>query len=140
MKRDALLGIVERYVSAYNARDAEAILSLYAPDATMEDPVGTAPARGSDEIRALYELGFEMGIEMSLDGRVRTAPGHIAFPLRARSGSGTLYAIDVFELDDLGRIVKMSAIWSPDDLEGEMDVEGRLDSGRSVEKGGGQHG
>jgi steroid delta-isomerase len=127
MDHDEMVGVVERYLDAYNARDADAILSLYASEATMEDPVGTPPARGREEIRALYQLGFDMGIEMELDGRIRTAPGHAAFPLRARSASGTLYAIDVFEFDAEGRIRKMSAIWSPANLEGEMDVEARFE-------------
>ena len=36
-------------------------------------------------------------------------------------------AIDVFEFDEEGRIRKMSAIWSPANLEGEMDVEARFE-------------
>ncbi len=128
MDHDEMVALAERYVAAYNARDAGAILALYAPGATMEDPVGTPPARDPEAIRGLYQLGFDMGIEMELDGRVRTAPGHVAFPLRARSASGTLYAIDVFELDEQGRIARMRAIWSPANLEGEMDVQGRFES------------
>jgi len=128
MDHDEMVRTAERYVAAYNARDADAILALYAPGATMEDPVGSPPACDPEAIRGLYELGFDMGIEMELDGRIRTAPGHVAVPLRARSASGTLYVIDIFELDEQGRIVRMRAIWSPANLEGEMDVQARFES------------
>ena len=35
---------VHAYVRALNASDLDAIVALYAEDATVEDPVGTEPA------------------------------------------------------------------------------------------------
>ena len=32
---------LQRYIDAINARDTEAVVALYADDATIEDPVGT---------------------------------------------------------------------------------------------------
>jgi steroid delta-isomerase len=117
-----MVKVVEAYVSAYNSKDFEGVLSLYADDATMEDPVGAPPATGKDEIRALYKMGFDMGISVELDGRVRTAAEFAVFPLCATSEQGKLYIVDLFEFNEEGRVVRMRAFWSPENLDGEMDL------------------
>lgn len=122
MEHAEMVKVVEGYVSAYNNQDFDGILSMYAAGATMEDPVGSPPARGEDAIRALYKMGFDMGITVELDGRIRTAAENAVFPLCATSESGKLYIIDHFEFDDAGKVVHMRAFWSLENLEGEMDV------------------
>ena len=114
--------VVEGYVAAYNARDLPAILALYAPEATMEDPVGDPPARGPEEIGALYQKGFEMGVVLELDGAIRSAAQAVVFPLCARTESSQLYIIDLFEFDAAGQVSQMKAYWSRDNLVGEMDI------------------
>jgi steroid Delta-isomerase len=126
VKNSEMIEVVNTYVTAYNKADMASILSLFAAGATMEDPVGAPPASGEEEIRALYQIGFDMGITLELDGRVRAAAGHVAFPVCATSENGKLYIIDVFEFDDAGKIVRMRAFWSMDNLEGEMDIEDRV--------------
>ncbi len=122
MEHAEMLKVVDGYVSAYNSRDFEGILAMFAADATMEDPVGEPPARGEEEIRALYKTGFDMGVTIELDGRVRTAASNAAFPLCATSESGKLYVIDLFEFNEEGKIIRMRAFWSRDNLDGEMDI------------------
>ena len=114
--------IVESYVSAYNSQDFEGVLSIYADDATMEDPVGTPPAKGEEAIRALYKMGFDMGITVELEGRIRTAAEFAVFPICATSESGKLYVVDEFEWNAEGKVIHMRAFWSPENLEGEMDT------------------
>jgi steroid delta-isomerase len=122
MDHEKMREVVDRYVAAYNARDADAILALYGENATMEDPVGTAPNRGRAAISAFYEAGFGMQVLLELDGRVRCAGGAVAFPLCASTPTSKIYIIDVFEFSDDGKIEKMRAYWSPDDAEGEPDL------------------
>lgn len=124
MEHSEIVDVVERYVAAYNAKDY-GIVSLFAADAQMEDPVGAPPARGEEEIRGLYKIGFDMGITLELEGRVRSAADHAAFAVCATSPSGKLYIIDVFEFDGDGKIARMRAFWSMENLEGEMDIEDR---------------
>ena len=114
--------LVQNYIAAYNAADLAKILSLYAPGASMEDPVGAEPARGSEAISALYRMGFEMGIQLELEGAVRCATNAIAFPMCARTAQGRLSVIDVFDLDASGKIERMRAYWGLSNLVGEMDV------------------
>lgn len=122
MNHAAKVEIAESYAAAYNAKDLEAIVGLFAADATMEDPVGEAPAKGIEAIAALYQQGFDMGIEFEIEGEIRTAANSVAFPVCARTATSRLYIIDVFEFDDAGKIERMRAYWSRDNLVGEMDL------------------
>lgn len=114
--------LVESYVAAYNAADLGAILELFAPDASMQDPVGAEPQRGAEAIGALYRLGFEMGIQLELEGPVRCAAHAVAFAMCARTEKGRLYIIDVFDLSLAGKIQRMRAYWGPENQIGEMDL------------------
>jgi steroid delta-isomerase len=114
--------IVERYISAYNARDTAAILSLYDPKAKMEDPIGLPPAVGHDAISGLYQMGFDMGVTIAHDGAVRIAGNEVAFPLIASSPTSRLDVIDVFEFGPGDKIVRMRAYWGPDNLQGDLAV------------------
>lgn len=123
MDAAAKIKLAEDYISAYNAADLGAMLALYAPDASMEDPVGSEPARGVEAISALYRLGFEMGVKLELEGPVRCAGNALAFAMCARTARGRLYIIDVFDLTPAGRIARMRAYWGPENLVGEMDLQ-----------------
>lgn len=122
MDAQAQVKVVESYVAAYNAADLPAMLALYAPGASMEDPVGSTPVRGSEAIAELYRLGFQMGIRLELEGPVRCAGSSVAFAMSARTATGRLSIIDVFDLDSSGRIERMRAYWGPANLVGEMSL------------------
>jgi steroid delta-isomerase len=114
--------LVERYISAYNARDTAAILALYDPKAKMEDPIGLPPAVGHAAIGALYQMGFDMDVTIGHDGAVRIAGNEVAFPLIASSPTSRLDVIDVFEFGPGDKIVRMRAYWGPDNLQGDLAV------------------
>jgi steroid delta-isomerase len=119
---DAKRAIVERYIEAYNGRDTAAILALYDGKATMEDPIGLAPAVGHKAIAELYQMGFDMNVSIAHDGAVRCAGNSVAFPLIASSPTSKLHVIDVFDFGRNGKIVQMRAYWGPDNLEGDLAV------------------
>mgnify|MGYP000252020480 CR=1 FL=1 len=114
--------IVERYIAAYNSRNIPAILALYAPRATMEDPIGLPPAVGHKAIAGLYQMGFDMGVTVAHDGAVRLAGNAVAFPLIASSPTSRLEVIDVFDFGRDGKIEHMRAYWGPDNLQGDLAV------------------
>src|SRR5262249_45064851 len=122
MDAAARIKLAHDYVAAYNAADLGAVLALYAPDATMEDPVGSEPARGVEAISALYRLGSAMGVQLELEGPVRCAGNSVAFAMVGRTARGRLYIIDVFDLTPAGKIGRMRAYWGPENLVGEMDL------------------
>ena len=71
--------LIRDYVRAFNARDFDALISIYAEDATLEDPVGTPIQRGRDAIRAFYEGYGAHPSFLQLTGDFRYAGDAVAF-------------------------------------------------------------
>lgn len=69
----AMTAAVHAYVAALNAGDLDAIVALYADDASVEDPVGSTPLVGTEAIRAFYARSTAMPLQVTLDGEVRVA-------------------------------------------------------------------
>ncbi|MFX0573629.1 nuclear transport factor 2 family protein [Nocardia nepalensis] len=113
--------VVEQYVKLVGSGPTEEIVNLYAPDAVVEDPMGTEPKRGHDAIREFYDVIANLDRETELRPEtIRIAGNHAAFMFTLVTKFGdqrfTLSPIDVMEFDDEGRIVSMRAYWSQDDM------------------------
>ena len=119
-----LVDLVERYVAAFNRGDVEAVLALYHPKATMEDPVGYTPARGHRAIGEVYGGGFRPGVLLESDGAIRCTRRAVAFPVTARTSGATLQSINVFDVGPDGRIERMRAYWGPHNVVGSIAVRG----------------
>ncbi|MFO0690368.1 MAG: nuclear transport factor 2 family protein [Myxococcota bacterium] len=119
-----LVGLVERYLDAFNRGDVDAVLALYHPRATMEDPVGYTPAKGHRAIGEVYRGGFRQGVTIAPDGAVRCTGRAVAFPVVARTATATLQSVNVFEVGPDGRIEKMRAYWGPYNVIGSISVRG----------------
>ena len=111
----AMEAAVHAYVRALNAGDLDAIVALYAEGAEVEDPVGSAPQRGLEAIRAFYAVSTQLQLEVALEGPVRAA-GHeaafafsVSFEIQGRRT--TIRPIDLFRFDAQGRIVQMRAFF-----------------------------
>ncbi|WP_029527775.1 nuclear transport factor 2 family protein [Polaromonas glacialis] len=108
---------VEAYVRALNASDLDAIVALYADDAVVEDPVGTAPKRGLAEIRAFYAGSLKLKLRVELEGQIRAVASEAAFAFsvsfEVKGQRTTIRPIDLFRFDDAGRIVQMRAFFGP---------------------------
>ena len=106
------------YVELVDAGDINAILALYAEDATVEDPVGQAPLQGIDAIGRFYRQGLgAMKVSATQTGPVRaTSNGCGAMPFRVDMDWGgqpcSLHVIDVMEFDTDGKVRSMKAFWS----------------------------
>lgn len=107
---------VNAYLAALTAHDVEAIVALYAPNATIEDPVGSALVEGHEAIRAFYGQAIGGITGARLLGQVRVAANEIAFPFEiSMSYNGhnmVMDIIDTFVLDEQGRVAQMRAFWS----------------------------
>ncbi|GAB2675614.1 nuclear transport factor 2 family protein [Nocardia goodfellowii] len=118
--------VVEQYVKLVGSGPTEDIVQLYAPDATVEDPIGTEPRRGHDAIREFYEVIANLDRETELrPDSVRIAGKHAAFMFTLVTKFGdqrfSLAPIDVMEFDDSGKIVRMRAYWSQEDMSSAPD-------------------
>lgn len=107
--------VVQRYVDALNTRDLDAIVALYADDAVVEDPVGTAPKCGAAEIRAFYSGSLQLDLDVALEGQVRAVQNEAAFAFRVSFPMNgqrmTVQPIDVMRFNDEGRVVQMRAFF-----------------------------
>jgi steroid delta-isomerase len=109
---------VQRYLAAFSAGDREGWLDLFAPDATVEDPVGTDVCKGRDEIGAFWDQSQSMTDAVTL--QLVQGPGgnerEIAFAMEAHAQIGdttmVVPTIDVMTFDDDGRITSQRAFWS----------------------------
>ncbi|MEU4314102.1 nuclear transport factor 2 family protein [Nocardia sp. NPDC024068] len=113
--------VVEQYVKLVGSGPTEDIVALYAPDAIIEDPIGTEPKQGHDAIREFYNVIASLDRETGLAPEtVRIAGRHAAFVFTLVTKAGgqrmTLSPIDTMEFDDEGRITRMRAYWGADDM------------------------
>jgi steroid delta-isomerase len=115
---EQMVAAVHAYVDAFSRHDTEAVVELYAPEATVEDPVGTPLHHGIEAIRAFYTRSIQTGATLTLAGPVRTAANMAAFAFSANVPSvqgpaRIIDVIDTFRFDSNGKVVAMRAFWSP---------------------------
>ncbi|HPO19750.1 MAG TPA: nuclear transport factor 2 family protein, partial [Rubrivivax sp.] len=95
--------IVKGYLRALESGDVDAIVSLYAEDATLEDPVGSTPVVGHAAIRAFYAKAQDMHPRIKLTGAVRVAGRECAFAFAVtvtyQGQRITIHPIDTFRFD-----------------------------------------
>ncbi|MFK7840749.1 MAG: nuclear transport factor 2 family protein [Sphingorhabdus sp.] len=111
---------VETYIGSFSTADVEAIVGLYADDATVEDPVGTPIKEGIDAIRDFYTGAVANGAQLELMGAPRCAGDCVAFPFAANVNMGDKKAhveiIDTFRFNDDGKVIEMRAFWGPENF------------------------
>lgn len=110
--------VLQRYVDLMTSGDWEAIVALYAEDAIIEDPVGSEPRRGREQITELYR-GAAGRLRLELEGRVRVVGNAAAAAMIARPAGMegmVVDTVDVMTFNDEGLITSMRAYWSPDTI------------------------
>lgn len=110
--------VMQRYCALMTSGESEAIVALYADDATVEDPVGSTPRRGKEEIRELYKNAAGR-LRLELEGNVRVvgnsgAAAMLAYP--TGMDGMVVDTIDIMTFNDDGLITSMRAYWSPDTI------------------------
>ena len=111
---------VETYINSFSKPDVDAIVGLYADNATIEDPVGTPLKEGIDAVREFYTGAVGNGSQLELTGTPRCAGDYVAFPFKAKINmNGTashIEIIDTFRFNDNGKVIEMKAYWGPENL------------------------
>lgn len=111
---------LQAYIDAFKAGDAEKLISLFAEDATIEDPVGSDLVRGKDAIANMYRQGVLVVTDIALSAPIRGSHSNAAamafdFEMNLDGVIIRTSAIDVMEFDDAGKIITMRAYWGPSD-------------------------
>jgi putative hydrolase of HD superfamily len=105
------VAVVQAQLDAFNAKDLDALMATYAPDAQQFALHGELLAQGHEALRARYAIRFA---EPDLHARLvsRTAIGNMVVDAEIITrnfpeGVGTLEMLCVYEVMD-GRIVRAS--------------------------------
>ena len=108
---------VDAYVAAYGKNDRDAFLDAFADDGVIVDPVGTPPHAGREARGAFWDTVHQMTERMTFDVKDVVVCGSEAAmvfrdPRRRRATPGSVMdAVDIFEVDDDGKITSMRAYW-----------------------------
>ncbi len=109
--------VADNYLKGLNEQNLELIMSLYADNATVEDPVGSEIVSGKEAVYKFYSGAVTMDLSLMRTGPVRVAGVEAAFPFQLRMDVDGVPMvtdiIDVFHFNEEGKIVSMRAFWGP---------------------------
>lgn len=111
MIQDTAIAVVQKQLDAYNAKDLDALMEAYAPDAEQYALHGALLAKGHEVLRARFAVRFS---EPDLHARLlsRTVMENVVSDLERVTrnfpeGKGTVEMLCVYEVID-GRIQRVS--------------------------------
>lgn len=113
---------MQAYIDGFNRDDLDAVVGLYADDATVEDPVGKPVIAGKQKIRDFYKYAMTTGARLSLAAPIRASHGNSAamafdVKLKYEGRNMIIHVVDVMTFDDAGKFSSMRAFWGPGDME-----------------------
>jgi len=118
--QDVVAQTVNRYLELVAKGTADDIVSLYAADATIEDPVGSDLRRGHDAIREFYSAFQDVPKTTEL-AELRAAGSEATFLWHLTLDTGDsrtrISPISLMTFDEDAKITSMRAFWSPTDVQ-----------------------
>jgi steroid delta-isomerase len=107
---------LREYMRCWADDDREGWLSLFAAEATLEDPVGAPVIKGAEAIAAFWDRIHQGDMDMrcELDRIVVCGDEALMIFCVITSGAGVEMRVqiaDLFTFDDLGKITTMRAFW-----------------------------
>lgn len=119
MEAESPNSVVQRQLDAYNAKDLDVLLSIYADDAELFEHPSTLLAKGSAQLRERFALRFgEPNLHAELLQRIAMGPlviDHERVTRTFAEGPGTIELIMIYEVVN-GRITRA---WS---VAGEINI------------------
>ena len=104
-------GVCARYVELVGDENVDAMMELFADDATVEDPVGAEVRSGREELRAFYATIPPTGAKAKMSGEIHCVGNHAAFPFIIDTDGFEMSVIDTMSFNDEGKITSMRAYW-----------------------------
>lgn len=114
--------LADRYFRATQSNDAATWAACFALDATVDDPVGSPPIKGTD---AILERGKEFMANFKTVGlypeyvsvdNFRAAAKWIGRGVTKDDQSVKFEGINFFEFDENGKIANLVGFWNPADM------------------------
>lgn len=116
---EAITQTVKSYLEFLASGTADDVVTLYAAEATIEDPVGSDLLRGHEAIRQFYAAFQDAKKETEL-AELRIAGSEATFlwrlTLSAADTRTVIAPISLMTFDDDAKIASMRAFWSPSDV------------------------
>ncbi|OBI32492.1 nuclear transport factor 2 family protein [Mycolicibacter sinensis] len=116
---DAAADTIRRYVSLLESGSADDLVALFAEDATVEDPVGSAVRSGRESIREFFNTleNLERRTELTLL-RVVADEAAFAFTITFTAGDTPLclQPIDTVMFNANGEIRSLRSYFAPSDM------------------------
>ena len=119
---DKISRAVRAYFLAVRAMDVDAIANTFAEDGTTCDPMGTPPVSGREGVRVFFQSIFKNFKSVALDEDSVFVAGNGAAVKWTGHGTSTnggevkFEGIDVFEVNDDGKIQTLWAYWNPAEM------------------------
>jgi steroid Delta-isomerase len=109
---------LQTYLDTLASGDVDAVIALYDPSATCEDPVGGDVYRGLGEIGDFYRRAMSAGrlVIEPLSPIVSTTSNHAAVAARVKTSRGVIHFVETQAYNDQGKIVQMRAYYDPADI------------------------
>lgn len=123
LAQTAMKAALQQYLDGFNNKDHDAVISLFADDARIEDPVGGGQIlEGKAAITSFYQSSVASVEKLELAAPIRGSHGNaaaIAFMIyvEMEGKKVCIHCIDVMTFNDAGKIVDMKAYWGPEDIE-----------------------
>lgn len=113
---------MQAYIDTFNQANLDALVDLYADDATVEDPVGSPLKTGKAAVKAFYQMSMKTGAKLRLSAPIRASHGNaaaMAFDviLNMPQGEAEIHVIDVMTFNEAGQFTSMRAYWGKSDME-----------------------
>ncbi len=119
-QRDKIVAAVHGYIAGFEAGDLDAIMALYASNATVEDPVGTPIKKGHDALRTFYAMGVGAKAKLKIKGEPKVAGNEVTFSFEVHVDMGqgpvVIDVIDHMVFNYYGKITAMRAFFGPENI------------------------
>ena len=122
MSPETISKAIKAYFAALRAMDQRAWVNTFAEDAVTYDPVGTAPNRGHKSLEEFFQTVTAAFKEVGLtEDQVFIAGNGAAVKWTGRGVSKQgrkvkFEGIDVFEVNEAGKIQTLHAYWNPAEM------------------------
>ncbi|MFA5668955.1 MAG: nuclear transport factor 2 family protein [Balneolaceae bacterium] len=113
---------MQQYIDGFNKKDADVLISLFADDAKIEDPVGGGRiVEGREAITSFYERAVTLVDKIELNTPIRGSHSNCAamaftIYMTIKDKPMIINAIDVMTFNEAGLIIDMKAYHGPSDL------------------------
>lgn len=111
---EQLRATFRRYAAAITAHDLDGIVQQFAPNGTMDDPVGSPTVRGHDAIRKFFEAGYEASggsMIFKLETAIRVAGRQAAAATLVHTPRYRVESVGVLTFDENALITNVKAYY-----------------------------